>query len=95
MGRLEEYPHSIFGSALLLDGKIEMWKIANYCKRTYEFSGFWKRDRIEDYTSEWKEFVCNNSEEHQKAFEEWAPEWFKQWPIADDFIGGKPYELGV
>jgi hypothetical protein len=86
------YPHSIYASVLLLDGKIENWKIVNYPKtEPGMFSGFWKMDRLNDYTCEYKEFICNNSEEHNKAFTEWAEEWFKQWPIADDFVGWKPY----
>jgi len=93
---LDIYPHSIFASVLLLDGKIENWKIVNYPKKhPLEFTGFWKRDRLNDYACEWKEFVCNNGKEHNEAFEEWAPEWFKQWLIADDFKGSPPYEIGV
>lgn len=90
----DEYPHSIFASVLLLDGKIENWKVVNYPKKSPgDFSGYWKLDRLNDYTSEWKEFICNNDEEHHKAFTRWSAEWFRQWPLADDFMGGRPYEL--
>ena len=88
----DEYPHSVFASVLLLDGKIESWKIGNPAKKSpMDFSAFWKLDRLEDYTSEFKEFVVNNSEEHEEVFHFLGHEWFRQWPIAENFHGSKPY----
>lgn len=89
----EVYPHSIFASVLLLDGKIESWKVVDYPKQTPgEFKSYWKLERFKDYTCESKEFICNNDEEHNLAFMKWAPNWFKQWPLADDYRGMEPYE---
>ncbi|MFA5558662.1 MAG: hypothetical protein WDA59_04275 [Methanofastidiosum sp.] len=29
----DEYPHSVYASVLLLDNKIESWKVVNYPKK--------------------------------------------------------------
>lgn len=92
MAWYDEYPHSVYASVLLLDGKIESWEIGNPPKKSpYDFSAYWKRNRLNDYTSQYTEFVVNNDLEHNEAFEILAREWFKQWPIAEDFKGSKPY----
>jgi hypothetical protein len=79
----DEYPHSIFASVGLINNKITGWKTG---------------DRIIDINSshyrggkiEWTEFIVNNQDEHNEAFN-LAHEWFKQWEIADNFRGNKPY----
>jgi hypothetical protein len=92
MAWFEEYPHKVYASVLLLDNKIENWKVGGHPKRDPgEFSGFWKRDRLSDYSSEYTEFIVNNEDEHRKAFEELAPEWFKQWEHANDYRLAKAY----
>lgn|GEM_PF-2323813 len=88
----DEYPHKVYASVLLLDGKIENWKIGGSPKKhAGDWSNFWKLDRINDYTVQFTEFVVNNDKEHNEAFEKLAPEWLKQWLIADDFVGSRPY----
>ncbi|MDP4158201.1 MAG: hypothetical protein Q8911_00355 [Bacillota bacterium] len=92
----DEYPHSVFASVLLLDGKIENWKIGGHPKKhAGDWSNFWKLDRINDYTVEHTEFIVNNQKEHNESFERLAPEWFKKWQIASEFIGSKPYREDV
>ncbi len=49
-------------------------------------------NRLHDYKSDFKSWEIKSSEEHHKVFAELAPEWFKKWPMADDFYGCKPYE---
>jgi hypothetical protein len=88
----DTYPHSLFASVLLLDGKIESWKVVNYPKKhPFDFKADWKRDRLNDYTCQWTEFVANDAEEHNRIFQELAPAWFKQWPHADDYWGFEAY----
>lgn len=88
----DEYPHSVYASVLLLDNKIESWKVVNYPKKhPGDFKAYWKWDRLNDYVCKFKEFVCHNEEEHQLAFTKWASEYFSQWELADDYCGGRPY----
>lgn len=92
LGWIDEYPHSVFASVCLLDNKIENWKVGEHPKtHPGYFSGFWKMDKLNDYTSQYIEFVVNNDKEHHNAFVKLAPEWFKQWELVEDFIGSKPY----
>lgn len=87
-----EYPHKVYASVLLLDGKIENWKVSgNSKKMPGDWSSFWKLDRLNDYKVQFTEFVVNNAKEHNEVFEKLAPKWFGQWPIADDFVGSRPY----
>jgi hypothetical protein len=88
----EQYPHMVYASVLLLDDKIENWKIGGHKKdNPMEWTNFWKMDRINDYTAECKGFEVNTPEEHEAVFIELAHEWFKQWPLADDYRLMKPY----
>jgi hypothetical protein len=90
---LDVYPHDLYASVLLLDNKIENWKVVNYPKKTpEEFKGYWKMDRLNDYTCQWKRFVVNNSKEHNEVFIKLAPEWFKKWELAGDYRGYSPYK---
>lgn len=89
---VDTYPHIIYASVLLLDGKIENWKVGQYKWNDIgDICGHWKMDRLNDYeikTTLWK---VNNDKEHRRVFNELAPKWFKQWKLADDFYGCKPY----
>lgn len=88
----DECPHKVYASALLLDGKIEGWKTGNPPKKEPgEFRAYWKRDRMNDYTVEYVGFEVNNDREHDDAFRKLAPEWFRQWPLAEDLHGSPPY----
>lgn len=87
-----EWPHKVYASVLLLDGKIEGWKTGNPPKKEPgEFKAYWKRDRLNDYTAEYVGFEVNNDKEHNDAFEKLAPEWFRQWELAEDLHGAPPY----
>lgn len=47
----------IYAQVLLLDNKIESWKICQSEKRSpLDFKAYWKRDRINDYTMDTKVF---------------------------------------
>lgn len=74
-----KYPYDLYASVLLLDGKIENWKVVNYPKKTPgAFSGFWKPARMKDYTVQNHKWTVNNSLEHEEVFSKHAPEWFRQ-----------------
>jgi hypothetical protein len=87
----EEYPHKLYASVLLLDNKIENWKVSDRPKEVLGFTHCWNWDRLNDYTGDIKEFEVNNGEEHEKVFTTLAPEWFKQWEHADDYKGFRAY----
>ncbi|MED1955115.1 hypothetical protein [Brevibacillus centrosporus] len=90
---VDTYPHKVYASVLLLDGKIYNWKIGqDHWKHPHEvkmrYSDFDKLDRM--YT-QYAWFEVNNDEEHNRAFEVLAREWFKQWEIHENHIGAKCY----
>lgn len=88
----DEWPHKVYASVLLLDGKIEDWKTGNPPKKEPgEFRAHWKRDRMSDYTVEYVGFEVNNDQEHDDAFRKLAPQWFRQWELAEDLHGSPPY----
>lgn len=77
---------------LLLDGKIESWKVANYPKSTSgEFKAFWKCDRLGDYNAKTNCWTVSNPQENHEVFQKLAPEWFAQWKHADDYSGFRAY----
>ena len=89
---IETYPHKIYASVLLLDNKIDNWKVGQYeWKDMGNITNYWKIDRINDYTVKTTFWEVNSSEEHNLIFTKLSSEWFKQWELADDFMGGKPY----
>ena len=89
---LGTYPHIVCASVLLLDGKIEGWKVGQHkWDSPLDAKAVWKEDRLKDYTTVTVEWAVDDSAEHMAVFERIAPEWFKQWGIADDFWGCKPY----
>lgn len=90
---VDTYPHKVYASVLLLDGKIYNYKIGeDYWKHPLEvkmrFSDFEKIDRM---TVEHTYFEVNNVEEHNAAFKVLAREWFKSWEIHEDHIGARCY----
>lgn len=80
----DEYPHSLYASVSLVDNKITGWKISN---NILDWSSRNYGGGIVEYT----EFVVNDDKEHGEVFYKLGHEWFKQWEIADNFRGGKPY----
>ena len=88
-----KYPKMLHASVLLLDGKIEQWKVSGNKKdHPYDFKNpFWKRERIEEYTVENKEWVVESDKENQDVFSKLAPEWFQQWEHAEDYKGWHAY----
>lgn len=90
------YPHDLHASVLLLDGKIENWKVGDMPRATPgEFSGVWKNDRLKDYTAQTKTWTVNNAFEHDDVFSKHAPEWFRQWKHADDYCWNPAYSKTI
>lgn len=89
-----EYPHKVFASVLLLDGKIYNWKIKNthWVDPQEVTMGYSDFDRIDRMEIKWTSFTVNNSFEHNLAFSYHAKEWFKQFEISEHHIYGAPYK---
>ena len=86
----------IYAQVLLLDNKIESWKICQSKKNSpYDFKAFWKRERVKDYTietvifEEEKTELENGWDFNSYVYEVLAPQWINQWEYADDYRGGK------
>lgn len=89
----DRYPHDLYASVLLLDGKIETWKVGQHPRETPGvFSAFWKIDRLKDYTAQTQKWTVNNSQEHNDVFAVHAPAWFRQWPHSEDYVGFRAYD---
>lgn len=86
----------IYAQVLLLDNKIEAWKICQTQKRSpYDFKACWKQNRFDDYTMD---TFCFLKEEtyiedgwnfNSYVYGVIAPEWINQWEYADDYKGSK------
>lgn len=88
----EKYPKVVYGYAILLDNKIENWKVTcNNRHSVYEFSGYWKNDRLKDYRLEKVCWMCKNINEYNRAFNVLAPRFFSSWKHADDYRLIKAY----
>ena len=89
----DEYPHSIFASVLLLDNKIEGWKVGNRrWESPVEAKALWKMDRLKDYQVQSMGWDVYSIEAHNEVFSVHSKNFFKQWEIADDFRLTPPYE---
>ena len=91
---LDGYPYSIFTSVALLDGKVVSYKIGKghwetATNITFRLNGdiF---SRIHEVEVLWKEFLVSRDGEHEKIFEEDAPNWINQWVAHEWFNGMMP-----
>lgn len=92
----------IYAQVLLLDNKIETWKICQDKKRSpYDFKAYWKQDRTKDYTMETYTFykdkvaVAVGWDFNQYVYNVLAPRWINQWEYADDYHGSKARESSL
>ena len=86
----------IYAQVLLLDNKIEAWKICQDQKRSpYDFKAYWKQDRINDYTvdtfvfAEEETYIEDGWTFNSYVYDVLAPEWINQWEYASDYKGSK------
>ncbi|RXZ78018.1 hypothetical protein EBB07_28590 [Paenibacillaceae bacterium] len=106
MSRLDEYPYELHANVLLLDGKIENWKVGSTKADVdfWPFKSYWKTNRLNiveeecyqrfgmgDYKIETKTWTVNDSQEHADVFYVHSKEWFRQWKHADDYKLAKAY----
>ena len=86
----------IYAQVLLLDNKIESWKICQSQKRSpYDFKAYWKQDRMKDYImdtfvfAEEETYVEDGWTFNSYVYEVLAPEWINEWEYATDYRGAK------
>jgi|GEM_PF-875062 ASCH domain. len=83
----DRYPHDLHASAILKNGKIKRWKVGNG-----KLSNKYNIDLLmPDYSYQEKTWTVNNFLESQDVFNRHSPDWFRQWPHADDYIGFPAY----
>ena len=83
----DQYPKVVYGYAILLDNKLENWKVTCHNRHSvYEFTGYWKRDRLKYYKLEKICWICKNVNELNKAFDIMAPRFFRTWKHSDDYM---------
>lgn len=82
----------IYAQVLLLDGKIENWKICQDKKRDiYDWKAYWKRDRLNDYTMETRVFkeeeiaIPSGWTFNQYIYGVLGKRWINSWSYADDY----------
>ena len=92
----------IYAQVLLLDNKIESWKICQDKKYSpYDFKAYWKNDRIEDYTMETYIFNKNKVniaigwDFNSYVYNVLAPRWINQWEYTEDYHGSKAKESSL
>ena len=79
-------PQIVYAYAILLDNKIENWKVTSVNRNSvYDFTGIWKVERLKDYKLQKVCWVCNTVDEWNEVFNKLAPKWFKTWKYADDY----------
>lgn len=83
---VDTYPHMVYVSVLLLDHRIENWKVGQeHWANPLAVKAYWKTNRLKDYKTQFIGFYCKNDTEHNKVFEELAPKWLKQFKHAKDY----------
>ena len=88
----DKYPQMIYAYAILLDNKIENWKVSKRNRKSvYYFCTYWKFDRINDYKLQKTGWLCKNNEDVIKVFEELAPKWLKTWKHAGNYVLNRAY----
>lgn len=92
----------IYAQVLLLDNKIEAWKICQDRKSSpYDFKAYWKQDRIDNYTMETYIFykckvaVAIGWDFNSYVYNVLAPRWINQWEYAEDYRGSKAKESSL
>ena len=89
----------IYAQVLLLDGKIESWKICQSKKNhPYDFKAYWKQDRVNDYTMETKTFrkeeiiVPDGWNFNSYVYNVLGVRFINQYEYADDYKLAKAIE---
>lgn len=87
----DTWPHEIVASVILKDNKIKLWKVGeNALRDKYNISMLVKEHP--EYSYQEKEWTVHNDKGHNLVFGEYAPDWFKQWNLHEDYRGMSPFE---
>ncbi|MGE6599686.1 hypothetical protein [Bacillus proteolyticus] len=90
---VDTYPHDVYASVLLLDGEIYNWKIGQrYWKSPWGMT--WRfplPESMDKFTVETNKWTVNTPKEPEEVFQNHAREWFKQWEVAEGYVGSNPY----
>ena len=100
MGWLETYPHSVFASALLSDGKLIAWRVGDRARERHDFyKDFYhaqkKESDFQNVTVQAKEFVCEKEGTYNAVFNEarmWIANTFEPH---DNHMGALPSACGT
>jgi len=87
----DTWPHTIVASVILKDNKIKLWKVGeNPLKDKYDIKAL---EAIHsEYSYQEKEFAVYDDWEHEKVFNQYSKEWFKQWELHENYKGSSPFE---
>lgn len=83
---MNEYPHSVIASVVLVDNKIMDWAVGHDSLASKYVIKASDKCRIEE-----KEFVVHSLNENNKVFRKDSKEWMKQWKIHEKFDGFEPF----
>ena len=87
----DTYPHIIIASVILKDNKIKLWKTGqNALKDKYDIENTVLNHP--KYSYQEKEWTVYNDLEHEKVFNSYSKDWFKQWELHEKHLGGSPFE---
>jgi hypothetical protein len=86
----DTWPHVIIASVILKDSKIKLWKVGqNPLNDKYNIQGLIKEHP--EYSYEEKKWTVYNDLGHNKVFYEHSKNWFKQWELHPQHLGGSPF----
>ncbi len=91
-----KYPHVVFASVALIDGKIVNWKVGKCrwsIKNIWHFTHpIWIFKHSEKVKIRTRSFVVKNGDEHDRAFGFRANTFFRRYPLHENFCLLKPYK---
>ncbi|WP_271814209.1 hypothetical protein [Clostridium beijerinckii] len=86
----DTWPHVIIASVILKDSKIKLWKVGqNPLSEKYSIKELIKEHP--EYSYEEKKWTVYNDLGHNKVFYEHSKNWFRQWELHEQHIGGSPF----
>ena len=91
-----KYPHRVFASVVLVDGKIVNWKTGNTRWTKANYANFSQPyivyDENVEITIRSKSFIVKNRKQHNHAFEVLASRFYSQFKLHEGYNLAKPYD---